>query len=212
MNFQRSDPGGKLKKSTYNSYLEKRLGQKIPQCGESDTEEKTNENVFSRYEAVVGNLENEIRQKCFCWTSFVPFNPTMVPYFAESLQVSNLHCGTCKHNTSEYVRGGVEGECFSGLKETCTVTLRGMGWMEGGVTSEIMPPSDAFLSYDRGLVGWERSFRTIISGWEKKNYFFFIGSISFILMARFARNRFISFFCAGLYFFGNTPAQPSPRP
>ena len=126
---QRNDPGGRVRRSklTYNSYLEKRLGQKIPQYGESDPEKKANKNVLSRYEAVVGNLVNEIREKCFCWTSFVPFNPTMLPYFAESLQVSNLHCGTCKHNTLEYVRGGVEEECFSGLKANCTIKPRGRG-------------------------------------------------------------------------------------
>ena len=76
-----------------NSYLEERRRQEITQYGESDPENKTNENVLSRYEAVVGKLVNEIREKCFCWTSFVPFNPRLVPYFAESLQVSNLHCG-----------------------------------------------------------------------------------------------------------------------
>jgi len=132
MNCQRNDPGGKPRRSTYNSYLEERLGQKIPQYGERDPENKANENVLSRYEAVVGNLANKIRHKCFCWTSFFPFNPTMVPYFAECLQVSNLHCGTSKHNTLEYLRGGVEGECFVGLKETTNrkLTSRGKGWME----------------------------------------------------------------------------------
>lgn len=124
----------------YNSYLEKRLRQKIPQYGESDTKKKAKENVVSRDKAIAGNLVNEIRQKCFCWTSFVPLNPTMVPYFTESLQVSNFHCGTFMHNTVEYVRGGVEEEC-------CKSDLR--NYTQGGgvdgdrVTSEIMPPFEA---------------------------------------------------------------------
>jgi len=77
-----------------NSYLEEHCRQKITQYGESDPENKANENVLGRYKAIAGNLVNEIRQKCFCWTSFVPFNPSVIPYFAESLQVSNLHRGT----------------------------------------------------------------------------------------------------------------------
>lgn len=158
MNCQRSDPGGKLTRFTYNSYLEKRFGHKIPQYGESDPKNKANKNVPSRYNAVVGNIVNEIRQKCFCWTSYFPFNPTTVPYFAESLEVSNLHCGTRKHNTLEYVRGGVEGECFNDLmKATWAIPPSGDGVDEGGVTSEIMPHFEAFF--------WR--FPTITPGWEK---------------------------------------------
>ena len=52
-----------------NSYLEERRLHKLTQYGEGEPEKKANENVLGRYNAIAGNLVNEIRQ----------FNPRLFP-------------------------------------------------------------------------------------------------------------------------------------
>ena len=86
----------------------------------------------------------------------------MVPYFAESLQVSNLHCETCRHNTLEYVRGGVEEECL----RLCNNTQR------DGVDGSRVGNHTTFQGLAaRGRAGWARFFSDFYL--EVKNVFLF---------------------------------------
>ena len=74
-----------------NCYLEERRLHKLTQYGESEPEEKANENVLGRYKAIAGNLVNEIRQEFFFGPVSFSSIQNCFHSFAESLQVSNLH-------------------------------------------------------------------------------------------------------------------------